>query len=156
MSVLVALRHGKSGYPDGVVDHDRPLNERGHAQAELAGRLIADAVGSVDLALVSTATRAQETWREVRSSVAVAEERHEAALYLAQSEDLLAVVRSLPTDATTVVLVGHNDGLEHLVGRLTDEPVMLKTSTFAVVSSDRRWADWADGTGTLQLLVAAR
>ena len=34
---LILLRHGKSGYPAGVPDHDRPLADRGRREAALAG-----------------------------------------------------------------------------------------------------------------------
>ena len=30
---LVLMRHGKSGYPPGVADHDRPLADRGRREA---------------------------------------------------------------------------------------------------------------------------
>ena len=35
--VLILMRHGKSGYPEGVADHERPLAERGQREAGLAG-----------------------------------------------------------------------------------------------------------------------
>ena len=34
---LLLLRHAKSAYPEGMVDHDRPLAPRGVRQAALAG-----------------------------------------------------------------------------------------------------------------------
>ena len=34
---LVVLRHAKSAYPPGVVDHDRPLAPRGVVDAKAAG-----------------------------------------------------------------------------------------------------------------------
>ena len=58
---LVLMRHGKSGYPDGVPDHDRPLAERGEREAALGGQWIISDVGTVDAILCSTATRTRET-----------------------------------------------------------------------------------------------
>ena len=42
---LVVLRHAKSAYPPGVVDHDRPLAPRGVVDATAAGAWIRDHVG---------------------------------------------------------------------------------------------------------------
>ena len=42
---LILLRHGKSGYPAGVPDHDRPLADRDVGIAEKALRHRADALG---------------------------------------------------------------------------------------------------------------
>ena len=59
---LLLLRHAKSAYPAGVDDHDRPLAARGRAAAPVIGRYMADQGLVPDLAVVSTARRAQQTW----------------------------------------------------------------------------------------------
>ena len=58
---LVLMRHGKSGYPPGVADHDRPLADRGRREAALAGEWIRSEDLRVDAVLCSTATRTRET-----------------------------------------------------------------------------------------------
>ena len=58
---LILLRHGKSGYPPGVADHDRPLAPRGERQAALAGAWISQHLPPVDLVLCSTAERTRQT-----------------------------------------------------------------------------------------------
>ena len=37
---LILLRHGKSGYPGGTRDFDRPLADRGELEASMAGQLV--------------------------------------------------------------------------------------------------------------------
>src|SRR6478752_3246036 len=58
---LLLLRHAKSGYPDGVPDHERPLAPRGVREAGLAGDWIRANAPGVDAVLCSTATRTRET-----------------------------------------------------------------------------------------------
>jgi phosphohistidine phosphatase len=161
---LVLLRHGKSGYPPGVDDHDRPLAERGEGEAVLAGaaiaRSLADALGQsevIDLALVSSATRAQQTWQRAQPQLPpVTEQVTDAGVYLATDDELLAVVRNLPPGARCVLVVGHNDGLEVVASRLSGEDVILKTSTFAVLRSSLPWRKWSDGGASLVDVVVAR
>jgi phosphohistidine phosphatase len=60
-------------------------------------------------------------------------------VYAAPVKILLAVVRELPGRARTVVLVGHNPGLEELVELLTGTPQVLKTSAVAVLTGNGDW-----------------
>jgi phosphohistidine phosphatase len=153
---LVLLRHAKSDYPDGVSDHDRPLAERGRREAPLAGSWLAERVRTFDLVLVSTARRAQQTWQAVSASVSAGEVRDGDGLYLASSADLATMVQDLPADAQSVLVVGHNEGLEELASRLSGVPVTLKTSTFAVLRGEAPWASWEPGSAHLSEVVVAR
>jgi phosphohistidine phosphatase len=166
MPTLVLLRHGKSAYPDGVDDHERPLNERGRLEAPIAGRRLADSLANegsragerpgLDLALISSAVRAQQTWALAAPHLVVHDQLTRADLYLAELQELLEVVRALPTAARRVIFVGHNNGLEDLASALTETDVRLKTSTFAVLECDVPWAQWADGCADLVQVVIAR
>lgn len=160
---LVLLRHGKSGYPPGVDDHERPLAPRGVREAALAGKAIcrslatAGTAPSIDLALVSSAVRAQQTWERAEPELPpVAHHVTEPGLYLATADELLWSVRQLPEDAGCVLVVGHNDGLELVVGVLSGAAVALKTSTFAVLTASQPWQQWAAGCAELSDLVVAR
>jgi phosphohistidine phosphatase len=156
MPTLVLLRHAKSAYPDGVSDHDRPLSERGLREAPIAGELLAERVAAFDRVFVSTGLRAQQTWRAVAPSVAVGEQFDRHELYLASSDDLLAMVHQLPAAASTVLFVGHNEGIEELASRLSAVPVTMKTSTFAVLRCSAAWSRWGEGSATLEEVVVAR
>ena len=58
---LVLMRHAKSGYPDGVADHARPLAERGEREAALAGDWLRTSAPAIDAVLCSSATRTRQT-----------------------------------------------------------------------------------------------
>jgi len=103
---LMLLRHAKSDRPAGVADEGRPLAERGRRDSARMGRHIVRKGLLPDLALVSTARRADETWRAASCAFDQhAPARNEPRLYEASSRELLE-------------LVAHR-GLRHPV-RLTD------------------------------------
>ncbi|MBL1109163.1 histidine phosphatase family protein [Streptomyces sp. 5-8] len=116
---LVVLRHAKSAWPEGVEDHRRPLAPRGRRDAPAAGRALAAAGSLPDLVLCSTAVRARRTWELVSAEWATPPPVHyDRRLYAAGPADLLEVVREAPADVRTLLLIGHNPGLEELVRAL--------------------------------------
>jgi phosphohistidine phosphatase len=113
---LVVLRHAKSAWPDGVADHERPLAPRGLRDAPAAGRALAEADCLPDLALCSTAVRARQTWELASAQWGTPPPvRHDPRLYGAGAGELLDAVREVSTEVETLLLVGHNPGLEELV-----------------------------------------
>src|SRR6188472_1911158 len=125
---LVLLRHAKSDWSGDEADIDRPLAERGRRQAPEAGRWLATHVARIDLAVVSTAERARATWDLVRAELGEPPEtRHVEGAYAASVGELLDIVRNLAEELDTVVLVGHNPGLEGLAETLIGGVVVLPT-----------------------------
>lgn len=156
MTTLVLARHAKSAYPNGVPDHDRPLNERGERESQVMAQRLGERFANPDLVLVSTAHRAQQTWGPLRQMWPGATHLDRSDLYLADSDELLSQVTSLPLTADVVVMIGHNAGMEDLATELSGVPVTMKTSTFAVLTSDQAWARWASSTAELTEVVVAR
>ena len=113
---LILMRHGKSAYPGGVRDHDRPLADRGRRSAALMGGWLQENGWLPDVALVSSAARAQETWAGTGIDAPM---RTVAGLYLAPPEVLLKAARA--EDAGTVMIVAHNPGLAVLASEVVDE-----------------------------------
>ncbi|MFH9728694.1 SixA phosphatase family protein [Streptomyces sp. NPDC017254] len=112
------MRHAKSAWPEGVADHDRPLGPRGLRDAPAAGRFLAENGGPPDLVLCSPARRARQTWELAAAelvSPAPTPTVHDPRLYGADGADLLDVLHGVPDEVTTLLLVGHNPGLEDLV-----------------------------------------
>lgn len=148
---LVILRHAKSDWPDGVPDHERPLNDRGRRDAPVAGRWLRDHVDRLDAVACSTAERARQTWALAAAELAdPPQATFEDEIYLAPPESLLAVVGDLPDDAATALLVGHNPGMQHVVGILSGEEVEMKTASVAVLTWTGRWSDVAEGIASLE------
>ena len=148
---LVLLRHAKSDWAEEVADIARPLGKRGRRQAPEAGRWLNTGLDRIDLAVVSPAARAWGTWELASAELArPPDPRVDNRVYAASVDELLAVVRDLPDDLGTVLLVGHNPGLEDLVLRLTDEWVPMPTSAIAVVEVRGSWATAGQQAGFLR------
>jgi phosphohistidine phosphatase len=156
-SRLIVLRHAKSAWPDGVADHDRPLADRGRREAVLAGRWLAEHVGEIGVVVCSSAKRARRTWKLVAGQLDDAPEaRIDERLYAASQRQLVAVVRELPPQAGTALLLGHNPGLEDLVAHLSGVGCTLKTSSIAVLTSRSGWSAAAFRWGRLGATVTPR
>ena len=139
--LLILLRHAKSDWSGSEADIDRPLAKRGRRQAPDAGRWLSANTESIDLAVVSPARRARSTWDLVSAELAIPPPtRIDDRMYTDSERGLLGVVRELSDDVASVVLVGHNPGLENLVSRLTDASVPMPTSALAVIEVTGSWS----------------
>jgi phosphohistidine phosphatase len=137
---LILLRHAKSDWSGDERDLHRPLVERGRRQAPDAGAWLAENADAIDLAVVSSATRAQQTWQLVSAALAVPPPmRTEERAYAATAGELLDLVRELPAEVGTAVIVGHNPGLEDLATMLTGRSVEMPTSALAVIWWAEEW-----------------
>ena len=151
MRRLVLLRHAKSDYPVGVADIDRPLSRRGETQAPLAGTWVADNAGMLDHVVVSVAQRTRQTWSLVSLRLPGAPPAvFDPRVYEASVADLLDVLADIPESANTVLLIGHNPGLEDLALHLCTNPESeaagrlrekFPTSAVAVLEFDGAWSD---------------
>lgn len=104
---LVLLRHAKAEHPD-VPDIQRPLSLVGRKQSAKVGRALAADDLVPDLVLCSSSVRTRQTWDLVRSSLgAEPDVRFLDDLYYAGSSALVELVRSVPADVRTVLVVGH-------------------------------------------------
>src|SRR4029434_2857520 len=135
MKTLLVLRHGKSSWSDPALDdHDRPLNKRGRRDGPRMGELVRQHGLIPDTVLSSDAVRAQLTAEAVAEAAGYAGKillnEH---LYMASPADILAALRTVRTNAETVMIVGHNPGLEELVEQLTGEQQDLSTAALVQI-----------------------
>lgn len=154
MKTLTLLRHAKSSWNDPVErDFDRPLNERGRRAARVMGDYMRRESMRFDAVLVSPSVRTLETLALVQATygreLAHGEDRR---IYLASSVTLLEVLRDCDASAESVLMIGHNPGLEDLIldlvpdegdTALRDEVfAKFPTASLAVLECDV--AHWAD------------
>lgn len=165
MKLLGLLRHAKSDWDDlGLRDFDRGLNGRGRKGAALMGRHIADHGVAWERTVASPAERVKRTLDASGLDVDVAWDQR---VYLASAASLLQVLRDVADDARSVLLVGHNPGLQELIfdlvppeaeDALFDEAAeKFPTAAFAVLECDiDSWSDLAAGTARLIHLARPR
>ena len=148
--MLLVLRHAKSSWNDSTVaDHERPLNERGRHDAPRVGELLRKHRQTPELIVSSDAVRARLTAEAVAKAARYdGEILVDPRLYLASAADILEVLRDVgDTEAETVMVVGHNPGLEELVEHLTGDPQTLPTAALARIALPiARWRDLEQST----------
>lgn len=164
MRRLILFRHAKSAWPQGVPDKERPLAERGRLAAPLMGTYIAGHDLLPDLALVSPATRTEQTWRlATKGWPKRPRMEFEPAIYEAPADRLLRVAMKQDKAVQSLMLVGHNPGLADLMTALVTRnqrgelPGKYPTAGLAVI--DLPVDDWADITprlGTLERFVTPK
>jgi phosphohistidine phosphatase len=153
MKTLLVLRHAKSSWSDPALDdHERPLNKRGRRDAPRMGELVR-AYGLIpDLVISSDAVRARLTAEAVVEAARYPGEiLLDPRLYMASPADIVSLLRTVGEKAGTVMIVGHNPGLEELVAQLTGEPQDLPTAALVqIVLPIDQWHDLEPSTrGTL-------
>jgi len=105
-----------------------------------------------DVVVSSDAVRARLTAEAVAGAARYAGDiLLDQQLYMAGPADILSVLRRVPGKAQTVMIVGHNPGLEELVEQLTGEQQGLPTAALAqIVLPVNQWRDLKLSTrGTL-------
>jgi phosphohistidine phosphatase len=120
MDRLILLRHGKAeaDAPTGQ-DFDRALTGRGRRDAVLVARELAGAGQAPDLALVSPAARAKETWEQASPFFPHARVEWTPALYHIDPQGILDL--AFDQAPSVVMVVGHNPGLGDLAAFLARE-----------------------------------
>jgi len=164
---LLLLRHAKSAWPENVPDHDRPLAGRGEKAAPLMGRYLAREKLIPDLVLVSSARRTQETWGLLAKKLPSAIAKRDAEdLYEASAAKIAAVVQTIDPKVRTLMLIGHNPGLQDLADGLIGEGdadararirEKFPTAALAVIEFDAdRWKDVRPRSGLLERFITPR
>ncbi|CAH0497098.1 histidine phosphatase family protein [Novosphingobium sp. CECT 9465] len=169
MKTLALFRHAKSDWSDARArDFDRPLNERGQRGARAMGGWIKATGRQFDRMIASPAVRAAETVEEASKAWGCTfKVEWDRRIYLASSATLIDVLKELEGEPDSVLMVGHNPGLEDLIFDLVPDdgssPLRdvveqkFPTATFAVIELDAsRWADVTEGCGRLVELKRPR
>ncbi|HEV7698856.1 MAG TPA: histidine phosphatase family protein [Pyrinomonadaceae bacterium] len=159
MKTLFILRHAKSSWADkDLTDFDRPLNDRGKAAAPFMGRLLREKGLAPDVIFSSQAVRAKKTAKLFKDAGQFdADIIFDERIYEASTTTLLNVASDATDDHHSVMLVGHNPGMEGLVRILTGHAEPMPTAAIAVIDLDiQRWTDIASGVGKLRAIFRPR
>lgn len=160
---LYILRHAKSDWDSGAkLDSERPLNKRGRKDAPRIGVWMREHYLYPGLVLCSTAVRARETLEAVVQELELQTERIQFIedLYLANLGTLLKILRDIPVEHNSVMLVGHNPGLDDLVSFLSKTPIPLtesgKLMSTASLAHFKLPDDWKELEGRGELVNIVR
>lgn len=149
--VLVVMRHAKAE-SWGESDHERHLAEQGIADATAAGRWLAEQGFVADHALVSSASRTQDTWAALSSGAGwTLAPTLDDGLYSAGPDTSLDLMRQTPPEARALIVIGHNPTMAYLAQMLDDgegDPAATAdmaggypTCALTVLRFDGEWAE---------------
>lgn len=148
---LMVMRHAKAEQ-SAPSDFERPLADRGRNDAAAAGAWLAEQGWIPDHALVSAALRTRQTFTCVAQggdfSVPPDLDR---SLYSAAPESVVDLIRLVPAQAQSLLVIGHNPTMGSLAQLLhdgtgdeqaiTDMAGDFPTGALALLEYDGAWAD---------------
>jgi phosphohistidine phosphatase len=124
MKTVYLIRHAKSSWEDeSLSDFDRPLNERGKMDAPRMGKRLKEKGIVPSLLLSSPAKRALSTAKRIGEALGIAKEKikTEQALYHADEDEILNVIRSMNDKNECILIFGHNPGLTEFVNSMNND-----------------------------------
>ena len=163
MKRLFLLRHAKAQPADGgCEDFDRTLMLSGMQDAAAMAHYLRKNDYACEQILCSSSARTTQTAELVLQELE-SEIDYRENLYLADAAKILAAVRGAPGQVSSLMVVGHNPGLEAAAALLAREPVRRKerarhealeekfpTCALAILDFDvGRWRDIEQAGGKL-------
>lgn len=147
MKTLILVRHAKSSWNQpGLSDFDRPLNDRGKADAPEMAKRLKDRGVKIDLFISSPAKRAKRTARYFAEEFNVPKEEIILfeELYLATSEAFRNAVESVKNKYDTIALFSHNPGITDFVNSMNTIHIddMPTCAVFSVQANADSWQEF--------------
>jgi phosphohistidine phosphatase len=154
---LLLMRHAKSDYPPGVVDHERPLAPRGIREAGLAGEWLRSSVPLIDAVLCSTAARTRETLSRIGLDAPVT---FAESLYDNVAGTVIEEIKRVDDEVATLLVIGHEPAMSNVALGLAGASgssqaaidrisTKFPTSAIAVLRTDVPWRDLELGGAAL-------
>jgi phosphohistidine phosphatase len=165
VKTLFLLRHAKSSWKEeGLADRERPLAPRGRKATGVIASHLRDSGVVPDLVLCSSAVRTRETLEGIAPAFgAEVETEIEGGLYAASSGALLERLRTLDDGVESVLMIGHNPGIEELAillaaggDKLDAMRRKYPTAALATLRFDGSWDELAPGGAELADFVTPK
>ncbi len=146
MKTLYLMRHGKSAWDDPILsDRERPLLDKGIERTTANARLLKQSGAKIDAIGSSDAVRAVETAKIVRKEFGLNKNLRftDPLIYDAVDvSELWNVIRSLPDDFRSVLLVGHNPIMTDAANRFL-RPSLENLKTAGIVGVELDAEHWS-------------
>ena len=149
MKQLLLIRHAKSSWDDlSIADFDRPLNERGKADAPRMAKRLRNNEVKIDAFISSPAKRARKTaeyfaheFKRDKEDILLKEE-----LYLAGPAEFTRVICNADDKYECIAVFSHNEGITQFANSLTDAKTdnIPTAGIFAVKISAKHWKDFPE------------
>lgn len=162
---LFLLRHAKSDWDIEVIDFFRPLKKRGVRNAKRMGTWMLDQTLIPEMILSSPAERAIDTAKKICKVMGLDKSllQTDERIYNASAELLQTVIRECPGTVNTLLVVGHNPGLEDLLVNLVNSPFnipddgkILPTTALAQLEISSSWSKLVNHRAILKGLTRVK
>jgi phosphohistidine phosphatase len=162
MKRLYLLRHAKSSWDDPTLaDEDRPLAPRGRRAAKVMAKHLRGEGVAPELVLCSPSRRTRQTLKRIAPGLGKsADVQIEPELYSASSAALLEVLHEVPEEVESVMLIGHNPGIQDLAlslagagSEITRVRRKFPTAALATLELAGSWHELAPGSAELMSFV---
>lgn len=151
MKSIFLNRHAKSSWDNpSLSDFDRPLNERGKADAPRMAKRFVNREHEVDLILSSPAKRAFSTAKKFAKALGIKKKKikKDPRIYEASIPTLLKVINELDDANDRVMIFGHNTTFSEIVGYLCGHNVFMATCAVVRIDFDiDSWEEVSQGNG---------
>jgi phosphohistidine phosphatase len=149
--LLHLLRHAHAGDPEawGGPDADRPLSDKGRAQADRLGAHLVRIGFRPDAIIASPKARALETAEIVADHLGVSVTEDERLGRMFGADDVAALIDDAGGPQRPV-LVGHDPDFSDLLSSLCGSPIPMRKGAIARIDVP---PSMAPGSGTLRWLI---
>ncbi|MCR8667757.1 histidine phosphatase family protein [Aestuariibaculum sp. M13] len=155
MKKIILVRHAKSSWEFNVIDHERPLNQRGITDSNLVSKHLNMDSAAIDLILSSDSVRTTQTSKIFISNLNLMDKDLEYMyeLYDFDGRDLTRVIKSCDTDVKTLLVFGHNHAVTDFVNTFGSQYIdNVPTSGVVIIEFDiNDWKDLNKGKTVLTL-----
>ena len=143
MKHLYLIRHAKSDWSDGSQsDFERGLNKRGEKAIFTMAKVLNEKKIMPDLILSSSAKRARLTAEGLAKNIGYPGKiKYVDALYMAEPEEVITMIKEIKDKYKTVFIVGHNPETTELTELLIDEYIE-NVPTLGIVAFDVSIEHW--------------
>lgn len=150
MKTLYMVRHAKSSWEFDVVDHKRPLKERGKNDGSLVAHYVANNFDAPQQIVTSDALRALSTAEYFKDAFGISDVNFKITsnLYDFSGQKVMEIVKNLSDDYDLVLIVGHNHAFTSVANMLGNKYIdNVPTCGFVKIQFDENhWSDITTGT----------
>jgi phosphohistidine phosphatase len=156
MKTLLIMRHAKSGWnTSDLSDFERPLDSEGLQTAGFMGNLLYQNGLQPNLIISSPAKRAKQTAVLIKASAEIENPiEYSEKVYEASPTTLLNVAFGIREKHKSILLIGHNPGIESFIRFLTGEKQTMSNGAIAIIKLDiEMWSDIDENCGETDLIL---
>lgn len=155
MKRIILIRHAKSSWEYDVIDHERPLKQRGFNDAKLIANKLQSLNLTIDKVLISDAKRTTQTAEIILPALKVPESviAYSHKLYDFAGYDLTQVIKNCNDDIKTLMIFGHNHAITAFVNTFGNKYID-NVPTCGMVLIDFQissWSETSNGQTTLTI-----